>query len=397
MQKLTEAAVTRLAVKSGEREAYAWDASLPGFGCRAFASGAKSFVVKYQLPDGRQRKMSLGAALPGMLNETRKTAAFILLKAKNGQDPAGDKKIARERAKKEKPTGQLIADYLAMKRSEIRSSTYVEIERHLARLMAPLHDLPIEMIGRRDVVAIIDDLTARGKRVQADRCRTSAVGFFNWAIERDYLQANPAAGISRRTPKEEVGRDRVLSMDELVALWRATDGHSDYEKIVRLLMLTGARTDEIGCLERSEIDAAKREVCIPALRMKNRREHRIFLSEPAMQILLSVPERPKKAHVFGQTQDGPFSGWSKCKARLDKKLGDQFRPWRHHDLRRSLATNVSDLSLASTVVIEMALGHWSGEKRGIVKTYNLSTHDAERRKLMEDWASMVLAAVRRSS
>ena len=69
------------------------------------------------------------------------------------------------------------------------------------------------------------------------------------------------------------------------------------------------------------------------------------------------------------------------------------KPWRHHDLRRSLATNASDLGLASTVVIEMALGHWSGEKRGIVKTYNRSTHDAERRKLMDDWADAVIKSV----
>ena len=393
MQKLTEVAVSRLAVRGGEKEAYAWDPSLPGFGVRAFKSGAKSWVLKYTLPDGRQRKMSLGAVQSGMLGEARKAAASILLKAKNGQDPAGEKQAAKERAKREKPTGELIGEYLAMKKTSVRASTYTEIERHLNTLMAPLHFKPIEAIGRRDVVAVVDELTKLGKCVQADRCKTSAVGFFNWAIERDYLQANPATGISRRTPKEEINRDRVLSMEELAPLWRATDGHTDYEKIVRLLMLTGARADEIGCLEWSEVNLDDCQICIPPERMKNRRKHRIFLSKPAIEILGGITQRPTKLHVFGQTQSGPFSGWSKAKARLDVKLGEKVRPWRHHDLRRSLATNASDLGLASTVVIEMALGHWSGEKKGIVRVYNRSTHDAERRKLMDDWADAVLKAV----
>jgi integrase len=402
MQKLTESAVTRLTVKPGEREAYAWDPSLPGFGCRAFASGAKSWVVKYQLPDGRQRKMSLGAVQSGMLNEARKAAASILLKAKNGQDPAAEKQAAKERAKRERPTGDLIRDYLAMKKTEVRASTFREIERHLDTLMAPLHLLSIDAVGHRDVVAVIDELSKLGKRVQADRCKSSAVGFFNWAVERDYLQANPAAGISRRTPAEAIERDRVLSMDELAMVWRATDGHTDYEKIVRLLALTGARADEIACLAWNEVDFDKAEICLPPERMKNRRAHRIFLSGPAVQILKNITRRPKKPHVFGQTQSGPFSGWSKAKTRLDEKLNkvvrlatkDEavFKAWRHHDLRRSLATNAADLGLTSTVVIEMALGHWSGEKRGIVKTYNKSTHDFERRKLMDDWADAMLKA-----
>ena len=394
MQKLTDSAVSRLTVKPGERDAYLWDGSLPGFGVRAFASGVKSFVVKYSLPDGKQRKMSLGAVQSGMLGEVRKAAASILLKAKNGVDVAGDKKEARERAKREKPTKELIDEYLAMKKGEVRASSYTEIERHLIRFAAPLHAKAMDTIGRRDVVPIIDELTKAGKRVQADRTKSSLVTFFNWAIERDHIAANPAAGISRRTPAEEVSRDRVLSMDELAAIWNATGGHTDYDRIIRLLMLTGCRADEIGELERSEINAADRLIHLPGIRTKNKREHRVFLSAPALAILESVEPLPKKPHVFGRTQDSPFSGWSKSKERLDEKLGKSVKPWRVHDLRRSMATNCSDLGLASIAVIEMALGHWSGEKSGIVKVYNRSTHDAERRKLADDWAHAVVVLAR---
>ena len=392
MQKLTESAVSRLAVKPDDRDAYLWDGSLPGFGVRAFASGAKSYIVKYSLPDGRQRKMSLGAVQTGMLNETRKAAASILLKAKNGQDAAGEKKQARERAKREKRLGEVIPDYLALKRNAVRPSTFREINYHLATLLAPLHERSIESVGRQDIVEIVDDMARQGKRVQADRIKTNCVTFFNWAIEYSYIQANPATGIKRRTMKEELERDRVLSMDEVAAVWNANAGHTDYEKIVRLLILTGARREEIGSLEWEEIDIEAREIRLPKARTKNGVAHTIFLSAPAAEILQSVSPRRGKRTLFGATS-APFGGWSKCKLRLDGKLGDRVKEWHLHDLRRSIATNSSNLGLASVVTIEMALGHWSGEKRGIVKVYNRSTHDTERRKLMDDWADAVLAKV----
>ena len=145
--------------------------------------------------------MSLGAAQSGMLAEARKAAASVLLKVKDGKDPAGDKQAARERAKREKPTSELIAEYLAMKKTSVRASTYTEIERHLNTLMAPLHSKPIEFIGRRDVVAVIDDLTKLGKRVQADRCKTSAVGFFNWAIRARLSAGKSSCGHIAAHPK----------------------------------------------------------------------------------------------------------------------------------------------------------------------------------------------------
>jgi len=149
-------------------------------------------------------KMSLGPALPGTLAETRKKAQDILASARLGKDIAGEKKATRERKRKEKTIGDLIRDFVEMKQLEVRPTTYREIERYLLRFFAPLHPRQIETIGRRDIVEIIDEQTKAGKRVQADLCKTSAVTFFNWCIERDYLQANPAAGIKRRTHDDQI-------------------------------------------------------------------------------------------------------------------------------------------------------------------------------------------------
>jgi hypothetical protein len=63
--KLVESSIARLAVPPGQRDSYLWDETLPGFGIRAYASGKKSFIVKYALATGQQRKISLGPAVNG--------------------------------------------------------------------------------------------------------------------------------------------------------------------------------------------------------------------------------------------------------------------------------------------------------------------------------------------
>lgn len=396
--------VEELAPDPGKREAHVWDPLKPGFGVRAYGSGQKSYVVKYQLPTGGQRKVVLGSVRlkAGKLDlealeENRRQAETIREDARKGIDYVAEIEKRREdaiqREKTEKPLKDLINSYLATKKTQVRPSTYREIEHHLLKLYAPLHERAVATIGRRDIVEIVDGLVAKGHVVQADRAKTNATTFFSWLIERDYITANPASGIRRRTPKEKLQRDRVMSLAELATIWRAVDGHSDYENIIRLLLLTGARREEIGALQWDEIDFGKAHINLPKERTKNGVPHTIFLSEPALEILRSVTQRRGKRTLFGMTS-APFGGWSKCKVRLDEKLGKEFKPWVVHDLRRSLATNASDLGLASIVTIEMALGHWSGEKRGIVKVYNRSTHDAERRKLADDWAERVLAHVR---
>jgi integrase len=82
----------------------------------------------------------------------------------------------------------------------------------------------------------------------------------------------------------ELARDRVLDDNELTAVWHAL-GAGDYGDLVRLLMLTGARRQELGSLRWSEIDFAARVITLPASRVKNKRAHEIPLSQTAFDIL----------------------------------------------------------------------------------------------------------------
>jgi integrase len=383
--KLVESSIARLTVPEGERDSYLWDETLPGFGVRAYASGKKSFIVKYGLATGQQRKLSLGPALPGTLIETRKKAQDILARARIGQDVAGDKQAAR--IKKTSTLSPLIARYLEARKSELRPRPFIEVERHLNRLFADLHAKQIEDVGWRDIVGIVDKIAVENGRVTADRAKTSLVTFFGWCMERDFIGANPAMGIKKRAASKP--RERTLSEPEIAAIWNATGLGTDHNNIVRLLLLTGQRREEIGALTWEEINFDQGQIELPGHRTKNGRPHTIFLSEPARLIIQGVPRRNSRDHLFG-IGNGPFSSWSEAKRRLDENLGDKVAPWILHDLRRTFATIASDRDFAPIHVIEMALNHWSGTKSGIVATYNKAKYDRERRVLMDRWAEHVL-------
>jgi len=383
--RLVESSIARLAVPAGKRDSYLWDETLPGFGVRAFSSGRKSFVVKYQLASGQQRKLSLGPALAGTLAETRRKAQDILAKARMGRDVQGEKQAAR--IKKTSSVGTLIARYLEARKSELRPRSFREVDRHLARLFADLHGKQIETIARRDVVEVVDKIAAENGRATADRAKASSGTFFAWCMERDFIDANPAMGIRRRAPSKP--RERVLTEQELAEIWGATGGGTDYDNIVRLLLLTGQRREEIGGLVWDEIDLDSGQIELPGHRTKNHRAHDVPLSQPARLIIQSIHPHKHRDYLFG-IGAGPFSGWSKSKQRLDERLGSRIASWTLHDLLRTFATIASDHDFAPIHVIEAALNHFSGTKSGIVAVYNKSKHDKERRILMDRWAEHVL-------
>ena len=399
MAKLTENSIAGLSVKPGERDTMYWDSSLPGFGLRIYSSGKRAFICKFTLASGQQRKVSLGPALPGTLAETRKRAHEILSRARLGQDLIGERQAARERARKEAPTGALAERYLAIRAADVAAGemarkSYIGVEYHLKTLAASLHDRAPETIRQRDISNLVDELAATKGRRTADVCRASLAAFFNWLAEKEYVAGNPCSGIKKR---DKAGpRDRCLSPAELAEVWRATETPTDHHLITRLLLLTGARRDEIGALKWSEVDLTKRKIRLPKERVKagrkTRKGHTIFLSEPAAAILANIARRPGKDFVFGRDQTSSFSGWSRAKLALDARLSEAMpEAWTLHDLRRTFSTLTMEHGFASTEVKEAALGH---ARKGVDAVYDHSEHTAARRALMARWADFVLAAAR---
>ena len=164
----------------------------------------------------------------------------------------------------------------------------------------------------------------------ADRARSALSALFAWCVTQGIADSNPVIGTTKYA--EPSSRDRVLSESELAAVWNALPDN-DYGSVVKLLILTGCRADEIAWLRWSEIDIDGRKISLPGERTKNKRPFIVPLASTVVDILKGIPRPHDRDLVFGKGAGG-FQGWSKCKAELDAKL--KIPDWTVHDIRRTV-------------------------------------------------------------
>jgi integrase len=381
--KLTQKTIGGIRLPAGKSEHVVFDEDLPGFGLRIRGSGARSWV--YQCKIGRRnRRVTIGSVSAVSPARARATANEMHAKARLGIDPGREKIESRTQAS----LSEALRTYLAHQRTHVRWRTYVEVERHLLKNCKSLHSLPLAKIGRRDIATLISAIATGSGNVTANRVRASLAAFFAWAMREGLLDNNPVIGTNRQPEKS---RERVLSDDELKIIWDAL-GASDYSTVVRLLMLTGQRTNEIGSLRWSEIIDDR--IVLPSARTKNGREHTIPLV-PFVQSMFVGRQRGDE-FVFGSRFGSPFRGWSICKAALDQRISDtgtKLEHWTHHDLRRTMATRMAESGTAPHI-IEAILNHISGHKAGVAGIYNRASYEPQKRIALEKWAEHVEALVK---
>ena len=162
----------------------------------------------------------------------------------------------------------------------MRPRTLVEATRYLSTgtYFRPLHSMPIDTVKRKDIASCLVAISRKNGSVTAARARASLSAFFTWAMQAGLTEMNPVIGAIQ--PKDSEGRSRVLSDAELAALWRAS-GTDEYGRIIKLLILTGARRAEIGGLRWGELDADSGTWTLPSERSKNKHAHTLPLPAAA--------------------------------------------------------------------------------------------------------------------
>ena len=140
----------------------------------------------------------------------------------------------------------------------------------------------------------------------------------------------------------------------------------------------------------SELDLGAGTWTLPAERSKNHRAHTVTLPPAALAIIKSVP-RSDRDQLFGERAEG-FTSWTRGKTALDQRLGDAVKPWRLHDIRRSVATGMADIGIEPHV-IEAALNHYSGHRRGVAGVYNRSNYASQVKSALQRWSGHVLDLV----
>jgi integrase len=325
----------------------------------------------WQQGGGGRGGLVLGDALEPIRDRARNMLPGLL----SGADPRGNDTLRA-----------LIDQYLKHRVADLRPRTQVESRRHLLRDWASFHGRPASSLTKGEIADQLFKLKEENGPVAALRSRATLRALYAWAFDADRIEIMPPFPTKRALQYREQSRDRVLAIAELREIWGATAGPGDFNVILRLLVLLGQRRAEVGGMAWRELDLPCGLWSLPASRTKNGRPHLVPLSTQAVALLKALPRREGRDYVFGEGNGG-FSGWSRCKARLDARLG--LPAWSMHDVRRSWSTHVNKLTGAPHVV-EVALNHASGILGDVAGVYNRERYLEERAQAMQRWADYLL-------
>ena len=393
--------ITKNAVEAASptsRDHFLWDDRLSGFGVKVTPAANKVFLYQYRMGGrgSKVRRFTIGRYGKLTVEQARKRAELLASDVTRGVDPQQHKVTARNLAAELafRPYVERFREGLLEREWKTHRSAYNTLLRHAVPILG---DTPLTDISRRDVRALLDNLSA--KPATAFNLFAILRRLFNWAVEREDLNASPIEGL--RPPPKPKARHRVLSDDELLLVWQAT-GALGYPfcALIRILILTGARLNEVAGMDWAELNRETASWSLPANRAKNARQAENALSRAAVKILDEVAARsglegrwPQSGFVFSTTGRTPVSGFSKAKARLDRAVKEEATAaglpapadWRLHDLRRTLATGFQKLG-ERLEVTEAVLNHVSGSRGGIVGIYQRYDWHREKRVALEKWA-----------
>jgi integrase len=386
-RSLTVAAVERLKPPAAGQLDY-FDKGFPGLALRVGYGGSKTWVYFHRL-HGKLRRHTLGRFPAMELAAARDAWREARKLVDKGESPA------HRRPPEADAFGNVAAEWLKRDQGENRSAAAVG--SILARHVLPdWRDRMIGTITRRDASELIDRVADRVGTTMARRLQAHLHRLFRWSVGRSIIEINPMADLPK--PGKEVKRDRVLERAEIAAVWKASDAIGwPFGPLFKLLLFSGARREEIGALQWSEIVGD--EIRLSGARTKNGEAHVIPLAPEATALIKTLPRIADSHFVFTTTGETSVSGWSRAKRLLDAAAaqangGAALAPWRPHDLRRTVATHLQRPPIsASLQVIEAILGHLSGSRAGIVGVYQRHTFDAEKRTVLEAWAGEIVRLI----
>jgi integrase len=348
-EKLTETLIKGLAPpQRGER--FIYDSEVTGFAVKIFAvtrtnpKGARTFVLTYWL-NGSERRYRIGAWPEWSVAAARAEAKEIRQRVDRGEDPASER-----RERREAPTMADLAEcyrreHLPRKSEQSQHDDGVMVGHILRHIGA---DRRVADVHHGDIVALHRAITDSGHPVLANRTVACASRMFSLALKpmagedkpwRDQAQGNPCKGIERNP---EQAKERFLSPAEIAAAVEGLDayGRTSAADCLRLIMLTGCRPGEAMLATWAQFDAQPGFWIKPSSHTKQRKEHRLPLSAPALQLIADIRVRRGEVdpgdYVFpGQRPGQPLQQLRTCWDAVCKRAG--LRNVRIYDLRHTFA------------------------------------------------------------
>jgi integrase len=376
--KLTPSFVAKAVPEAGKDRTIYWDQAQPGFGLLVTEAGSKSWVVQYRA-NRRSRRATIDSVLT--LDKARKKAKVMLGNVAAGGDPVAEERAA---AAAEANTLQSVAEeYLRRESKNLRS--HATRRATLKRWVFPkLGARQIGDIKRSEISRLLDHVEDNAGPVQADMVLAFLRRVFSWHASRtDDFSSPIIRGMSRSNPRERA-RQRILSDDELRAIWHA-DIPQPWRALVRFLLLTATRRNEAARMARSELTGS--DWTIPAGRYKTKNDVTLPLSAAAQGVLAELPCFGTGEYVFTVNGRTPLAAFSRGKKTIDRTSG--VTGWTLHDLRRTARSLMSRAGVPSDHA-ERCLGHIIPGVRG---TYDRHKYQEEMRRAFEALAAQIARIV----
>ena len=400
--KLTSKGVENLKSEAGKDRTDYFDTVMPGLSLRVTKSGSKSWVVYFRSPIERDRRglakvkrYTVGKYPRLGVADAREEAGKVMRQVDEGSDPQREKaeaKLKQTMAVNEDPitvkdgVHRYIEEHIKVHsrpRQRADGSVYWEIQRMLEKSVLPyMGGLRLATLTRKDVLSLHRHIAKVSGPTAAERAAEGLRAVLNWLDDAELVEAVPVIRLKSKQRKEAAKRHRILTGDEIRAVWKNLSEISPFSSIVRILLLTGQRRSEVAGMRWEEVDLDTQMWSLPEERTKNKLPHMVPLSDAVIEL---IKDRIRVGEfVFTTTGKTAFSGFSRSKARLDGRAG--FSDWTLHDLRRTFVTRLNELGILPHVV-EATVNHISGAaKVGVAGIYNKAQYLPERKVALEKWA-----------
>ena len=372
------------ALLGSEREAPIMIADGEGLSVKVSKQGNVSWVFSYRL-GGRGSKLerlTLGRYPDMPLKLAREKREQCRQWLAGGLDPKTEIELSTEETLKPVTVKDALeywlVNYARRKRSD-EALVRAQLRKHI---YPPLGRYPITRCETRHWVACFDEIN-QTKPMTAGRMFQISKQALRFCKVRRYAASDALAFLTIQDVGQPSGqRDRVLSDSELADVWRCTDSDDQqpyYSRLLKMLVLFGARTMEVRLSRWSEWDFTSWIWTVP-------KEH----SKTREKIVRSIPEaiRPWLEELKRETgKTGLLLGEDRTRQAVSLKGRRLFKdfhhnePWTLHDLRRTFSTGLNNMGIAPHIV-ELLLGH---ALPGVMAIYNRSLYLPEKLDALNKW------------
>lgn len=370
-----------------------YDREARGFSLRVMPSGVKTFLYIYTF-NGKRQELNLGIYPDAIKLEEARIAyndAYKLVS--KGIDPKEHNKAIQDAIDnaEDDTFGYFAKDYLLWSEKNHCLSWHKTVKMSLINDVIPKWEsLPIASIKRRDAIALLEQVASRAPG-QAKNVLKVTRAVFEYAIHREYIEANPCLRLSKVIPDlKPVTKTRVLSDKELATLWYAIDigtGGERTKAAIKLVLVTAQRPVEVSSMHRSQIEG--NWWTLQAATVKNDETHRVYLTPTALKLIGNG-----EGFIFPSDRLGT-DGQPRPIVRqtLSQTVASQdyygLPVWTPHDLRRTARTCMARIGIQEAYA-EAILNH---KKQGVVRVYNLHQYDNEKKEAMLLWEAELLKII----